>query len=86
MRRRRIVRRTEVIPINHENGELLMDEIAQESAAGPEHQAHSAEVRRQARDFKTEQYLRDWLPPVLLRGFYKARRGVAKVARVLRSA
>jgi hypothetical protein len=46
----------------------------------------NAVVRRQARDFKTEQYLRDWLPPVLLRGFYKARRGVAKVARVLRSA
>jgi hypothetical protein len=46
----------------------------------------NADVRRQARDFKTEQYLRDWVPPVLLRGFYKARRGVAKVARVLGSA
>lgn len=46
----------------------------------------SAEVRREARDFKTEQYLRDWMPPVLLRGFYKARRGVAKVTRALRGA
>jgi hypothetical protein len=46
----------------------------------------SAAVRREARGFKTEQYLRDWMPPVLLRGLYKARRGVAKVTRGLRSA
>jgi hypothetical protein len=44
----------------------------------------SAAIRREARDFKTEQYMRDWMPPVLLRGFYRARRGVAKVARSLR--
>jgi hypothetical protein len=46
----------------------------------------SAAVRREAREFKTEQYLRDWMPPVLLRGLYKARRGVAKVTRGLRGA
>jgi hypothetical protein len=46
----------------------------------------SAAIRREARGFKTEQYLRDWMPPVLLRGLYKARRGVAKVTRGLRSA
>ena len=46
MRRRRNVRRSEVIPINHESGELQMDDIAQEPAAGPEYQAQSAEVRR----------------------------------------
>ena len=45
-----------------------------------------AATRKEARDFKTEQYLRDWMPPVLLRGLYKARRGVAKVARGLRGA
>ncbi len=41
-------------------------------------------IKKEARDFKTEQYLRDWMPPVLLRGFYRARRGVAKVSRGLR--
>jgi hypothetical protein len=46
----------------------------------------SAAIRKEARDFKTEQYLRDWMPPVLLRGYYKARRGMAKVARSLRGA
>lgn len=46
----------------------------------------SPAIRKEAREFKTEQYLRDWMPPVLLRGFYKARRGVAKVARSLRGA
>jgi RNA polymerase sigma-70 factor (ECF subfamily) len=46
MRRRRNVRRSEVIPINHENGELLMEEIAQDKGAGPEQQTLGAEVRR----------------------------------------
>jgi RNA polymerase sigma-70 factor (ECF subfamily) len=46
MRRRRNVRRSEVIPINHESGELMMDEIAQDPAAGPENQAMSADIRR----------------------------------------
>jgi len=46
MRRRRNVRRSEVIPINHENGELLMDEIAQDDSAGPEQQASGAQLRR----------------------------------------
>ena len=46
MRRRRNVRRSEVIPINHESGELLMEEIAQEPAQGPEQNALGAEVRR----------------------------------------
>jgi RNA polymerase sigma-70 factor, ECF subfamily len=46
MRRRRNVRRSEVIPINHENGEMLMDEIAQDESAGPERQALDAELRR----------------------------------------
>jgi 2OG-Fe(II) oxygenase superfamily len=44
----------------------------------------SAAIKKETREFKTEQYLRDWMPPVLLRGFYKARRGVAKVARGIR--
>jgi hypothetical protein len=42
-----------------------------------------AAIKKEAREFKTEQYMRDWMPPVLLRGFYRARRGVAKVARGL---
>ncbi|NJK42308.1 MAG: 2OG-Fe(II) oxygenase [Aquincola sp.] len=46
----------------------------------------SAATRKEAREFKNEQYLRDWMPPVLLRGLYKARRGVAKMARGLRRA
>ena len=46
MRRRRNARRSEVIPINHENGELLMDQIAQDESAGPEQQASGAELRR----------------------------------------
>ena len=45
MRRRRNVRRSEVIPINHESGELLMDEIAEEQSAGPESQAIGAQMR-----------------------------------------
>lgn len=43
-----------------------------------------AAIKKEAREFKTEQYMRDWMPPVLLRGYYRARRGVAKVARSLR--
>jgi RNA polymerase sigma-70 factor (ECF subfamily) len=46
MRRRRNVRRSEVIPINPESGDLSMEEIAQDQAAGPELQALGAEVRR----------------------------------------
>ena len=46
MRRRRNTRRAEIIPINHENGELPMDEIAQDTAAGPEERAFGAELRR----------------------------------------
>jgi RNA polymerase sigma-70 factor (ECF subfamily) len=45
MRRRRNVRRSEVIPIDHESGELLMDEIAGEQSAGPEGQAIGAQMR-----------------------------------------
>jgi hypothetical protein len=41
----------------------------------------SASVRREARHFKSEEYLRDWLPPVLLRGLYRVRRGVARLRR-----
>ena len=46
MRRRRNMRRSEVIPINHESGELLMEEIAQEPQAGPEQSVLGAEVRK----------------------------------------
>jgi len=46
MRRRRNTRRAEVIPINHENGELLMDQIAQDDSAGPEQRAFGAELHR----------------------------------------
>jgi 2OG-Fe(II) oxygenase superfamily len=46
----------------------------------------NAAIKKEARDFRTEEYLRDWLPPVLLRGLYRARRGVGKVARSLRRA
>lgn len=41
----------------------------------------SADIRKEARDFKTEQYLREWLPPVMLRGLYKVRRGLKKLRR-----
>jgi RNA polymerase sigma-70 factor (ECF subfamily) len=46
MRRRRNERRSEVIPINHESGELLMDEIAENPSAGPEGQAIGAQMRQ----------------------------------------
>jgi hypothetical protein len=45
-----------------------------------------AAIKKEAREFKTEQYMRDWVPPVLLRSFYRARRGMFKVARGLRGA
>ena len=46
MRRRRNTRRAEIIPINHENGELLMDQIAQDDSAGPEQRAFGTQLRR----------------------------------------
>lgn len=46
MRRRRIARRAEVIPIDHESGESLMEEVMADHAEGPERQALDAEVRR----------------------------------------
>ena len=45
MRRRRNVRRSEVVPL-HDDGDLLMDETAVEEAAGPESAAMGAEMRR----------------------------------------
>lgn len=42
-----------------------------------------ATIKNEAREFNPEQYMRDWLSAVLLRGFYRASRGVAKVARDL---
>jgi RNA polymerase sigma-70 factor (ECF subfamily) len=46
MRRRRNVRRSEVIPINHEIGETMIEEIAQDPAIGPEGLASGAQMRR----------------------------------------
>lgn len=45
MRRRRDVRRAQVIPIDVESGESLMENVADESARGPESEAFGAEVR-----------------------------------------
>jgi hypothetical protein len=41
-----------------------------------------AAIHKEARQFRTEEYLRDWLPPVLMRGLHKARKGVRKVGRM----
>lgn len=46
MRRRRLARRAEVIPIDHENGAALMEDTVADNAAGPERETLNAEVRR----------------------------------------
>lgn len=46
MRRRRLARRAQVIPIDHENGAARMEETVADHAAGPERETLNAEVRR----------------------------------------
>jgi RNA polymerase sigma-70 factor, ECF subfamily len=45
MRRRRIARQAQVIPIDAESAEHLMEEVAEDEAAGPENEAWKGEVR-----------------------------------------
>lgn len=46
LRRRRLARRAEVIPIDHDNGGAPMEETVADPAAGPERETLNAEVRR----------------------------------------
>ena len=39
----------------------------------------SAQDRSEARSFRTEEYLKDWLPPVAYRGLAKVRRAIRKI-------
>jgi hypothetical protein len=39
----------------------------------------SAEIKAEARGFRTEQYLRDWLPPVAFRGLARVRRVIKRL-------
>jgi hypothetical protein len=59
----------------------VYDEVPNLSTMYQARPGDSVAVRKEARSFKTEQYLRDWLPPVMLRGLYKFRRGMAKLRR-----
>jgi hypothetical protein len=45
----------------------------------------SAAVRGEARRFKTEEYLRDWMPPVVYRGWTRLRSLPSRVARRIRA-
>jgi len=45
MRRRRIARQAQVIPIDAESAEHVMEEVAEDEAAGPENEAWKGEVR-----------------------------------------
>ena len=46
MRRRRQVRQAEVLPIDHDNGEFLMEKIAAAADGEPEREAMNAQLRR----------------------------------------
>ena len=39
----------------------------------------SAQDRTEARSFRTEEYLKDWLPPVAYRGLARVRRAIRKI-------
>ena len=39
----------------------------------------SAEIKAEARSFRVEQYLRDWMPPIAYRGYARARRVVKRM-------
>jgi hypothetical protein len=40
----------------------------------------SADIQREAKRFASEQYLRQWAPPIVVRGIHKIRRGLKKLA------
>ena len=42
-----------------------------------------ASVKAEARRFKAEEYLRDWMPPVVFRGINRLRRVPKKIVRLL---
>lgn len=46
MRRRRQTRRAEVLPMVHERGEYLMQQVAADAGADPEHEAMNAQLRQ----------------------------------------
>jgi hypothetical protein len=45
----------------------------------------SAAVKGEARRFKTEEYLRDWMPPVVYRGWSRLRGIPGRIARRIRA-
>ena len=62
----------------------VLDEVPNFSTMYRARPDDSASVKTEARRFRTEEHLRDWLPPVVLRGINRLRRAPRKLAQMLR--
>lgn len=63
----------------------ILDEVPNLSTMYQARPDDPAAIKSEARRFKTDEYLRDWLPPILFRGINRLRRLPGRIARMRRS-